>query len=194
MASLRNRLENIPQGVKVWLPMIPILVVALLVYFLILSPKAGTIEQLRSDTRQVQMQVDAERRLLASFEPLTKKEAGRIKATDRAIEKLTKDLTSREEIYDRVARKAKECNVIGIAIDPSHTPTKQEKEMQYTNIEADMSLVKLTFYSDLESLGCLLKDVGKKKAMMVESLAVTRELPKPKIEAVFRIFAKKEEQ
>ncbi len=183
-----------PQGVKVWLPMIPILVVAILVYFLILSPKARTIEQIQSNTKMLQTQVDAERRLLTSFEPLTKKEAGRIKATNRAIEKLTKDLTSRDEMYDRVAQNAKKCNVTGVAIDLSHAPTKQEKEMLYTNIEADMSLVKLAYYSDLESLGCLLKDVGKKKAMMVESLTATRELPKPKIEAVLRIFAMKEKQ
>ncbi len=61
--------------------------------------------------------------------------------------------------------------------------------MTYTDVEADMSLIKLTFYSDAESLSCLFEDIEESKAIMVDSLTVTREVPKPRVEAVFRVFA-----
>ncbi len=189
MASLKDRLEKIPQSVRVWLPMIPIVMAAILVYFLILNPKARNIEQIQRNTKQVQMQVDAERRLLTTFEPLSNQEAGRIKVTNRAIDKLVKELVSRDEIYNLVAEKAMECDVTGVAIDPQYAPTEQEEESTYADIEADVSLIKLTFYSDAESLSCLFEDIEESKAIMVESLTVTREVPKPKVEAVFRVFA-----
>jgi hypothetical protein len=169
--------------------MIPIVVAAILVYFLILNPKARNIEQIQRDTKQVQMQIDAERRLLATFEPLSDEEAGRIKVTNRAIDKLEKELVSRDEIYNLVAEKAMECGVTGVAIDPQYAPTEPEEELTYADVEADMSLIKLAFYSDAESLSCLFEDIEESKAIMVESLTVTREVPKPKIEAVFRVFA-----
>lgn len=187
--SLKDRLEKIPQSVKVWLPMIPIVLAAILVYFLILNPKARNIEQLQRDTKQVQMQVDTERRLLATFEPLSDQEAGRIKVTNRAIDKLVKELVSRDEIYNLVAEKAMECDVTGVAIDPQYAPTEQEEESTYADVEADMSLIKLTFYSDAESLSCLFEDIEESKAIMVDSLTVTREVPRPRVEAVFRVFA-----
>lgn len=187
--SLKDRLEKIPQSVRVWLPMIPIVLAAILVYFLILNPKARNIEQLQRDTKQVQMQVDTERRLLATFEPLSGQEAGRIKVTNRAIDKLVKELVSRDEIYNLVAEKAMECDVTGVAIDPQYAPTEQEEELTYADVEADMSLIKLTFYSDAESLSCLFEDIEESKAIMVDSLTVTREVPKPRVEAVFRVFA-----
>ncbi|MCP4365919.1 MAG: hypothetical protein GY800_11565 [Planctomycetes bacterium] len=189
MASLKDRLKKIPQSVRVWLPMIPIVMVAILVYFLILNPKARNIEQIQQDTKQVQRQVDTERRLLATFEPLSNEEAGRIKATNRAIDKLEKELVSRDEIYNLVAEKAMECDVTGVAIDPQYAPTEEEEESTYADVEADMSLIKLTFYSDAESLSCLFEDIEESKAIMVDSLTVTREVPKPKVEAVFRVFA-----
>lgn len=187
--SLKDRLEKIPQSVRVWLPMIPIVLAAILVYFLILNPKARNIEQLQRDTKQVQMQVDTERRLLATFEPLSGQEAGRIKVTNRAIDKLVKELVSRDEIYNLVAEKAMECDVTGVAIDPQYAPTEQEEELTYADVEADMSLIKLTFYSDAESLSCLFEDIEESKAIMVDSLTVTREVPRPRVEAVFRVFA-----
>ncbi len=187
--SLKDRLEKIPQSVRVWLPMIPIVLAAILVYFLILNPKARNIEQTQRDTKQVQMQVDTERRLLATFEPLSDQEAGRIKVTNRAIDKLVKELVSRDEIYNLVAEKAMECDVTGVAIDPQYAPTEQEEELTYADVEADMSLIKLTFYSDAESLSCLFEDIEESKAIMVDSLTVTREVPRPKVEAVFRVFA-----
>lgn len=187
--SLKDRLEKIPQSVRVWLPMIPIVLAAILVYFLILNPKARNIEQLQRDTKQVQMQVDTERRLLATFEPLSDQEAGRIKVTNRAIDKLVKELVSRDEIYNLVAEKAMECDVTGVAIDPQYAPTEQEEELTYADVEADMSLIKLTFYSDAESLSCLFEDIEESKAIMVDSLTVTREVPRPRVEAVFRVFA-----
>ena len=124
--SLKDRLGKIPQSVRVWLPMIPIVLAAILVYFLILNPKARNIEQLQGDTKQVQMQVDTERRLLATFEPLSGQEAGRIKVTNRAINKLVKGLVSRDEIYNLVAEKAMECDVTGVAIDPQHLPSRKK--------------------------------------------------------------------
>jgi hypothetical protein len=169
--------------------MIPIVLAAILVYFLILNPKARNIEQLQRDTKQVQRQVDVERRLLTTFEPLSDQEAGRIKVTNRAIGKLEEKLVSRDEIYNLVAEKAMECDVIGVAIDPQYAPTEQEEELTYADVEADMSLIKLTFYADAESLSCLFEDIEESKAIMVDSLTVTREVPKPKIEAVFRVFA-----
>jgi Tfp pilus assembly protein PilO len=189
VVSLKDRLEKIPQSVRVWLPMIPIVLAAILVYFLILNPKARNIEQLQRDTKQVQAQVDTERRLLATFEPLSDQEAGRIKVTNRAIDKLVKELVSRDEIYNLVAEKAMECDVTGVAIDPQYAPTEQEEELTYADVEADMSLIKLTFYSDAESLSCLFEDIEESKAIMVDSLTVTREVPRPKVEAVFRVFA-----
>ena len=187
--SLKDWLEKIPQSVRVWLPMIPIVLAAILVYFLILNPKARNIEQLQRDTKQVQMQVDTERRLLATFEPLSGQEAGRIKVTNRTINKLVKELVSRDEIYNLVAEKAMECDVTGVAIDPQYAPTEQEEGLTYTDVEADMSLIKLKFYSDAESLSCLFEDIEESKAIMVDSLTVTREVPKPKVKAVFRVFA-----
>lgn len=72
------------------------------------------------------MQVDTERRLLATFEPLSGQEAGRIKVTNRAINKLVKELVSRDEIYNLVAEKAMECDVTGVAIDPQHLPSRKK--------------------------------------------------------------------
>lgn len=190
-------LGKLPRHVRIWLLGIPIIIVACLIYFLVVKPKARDIENMQREISQVQSMVRAERQLLATFTPLTKEEQGLIKVTKRSINAFKEKLLTRNEIYARVTQKARSCNIIGISIDPNYVPPlekegeeKKEDVATYTDIEADMSLVKLTFHSRLKNLGCFLTGVGEKNVTLLKSLTITRKLPEPTIDIIFRVFAK----
>ncbi|MCQ4574894.1 MAG: hypothetical protein NOU37_06555 [Candidatus Brocadiales bacterium] len=198
--ALKNRLGGLgklSRHVRIWLLGIPIIVAAGLIYFMVVKPKAGDIENMRRDISQVQSMVRAERQLLATFAPLSKEEQGLIKVTKRSINAFKEKLLTRNEIYARVTQKARSCNITGISIDPNYVPPpekegeeKKENVATYADIEADMSLVKLIFYSKLKNLGCFLTGVEEKKIILLKSLTITRKLPEPTIEIIFRVFAK----
>ncbi|MEE9200364.1 MAG: hypothetical protein V3V45_02865 [Candidatus Brocadiales bacterium] len=201
MAALKDRLERfkkLPKGLRIWLMMIPIVIAAILVYSFVISPKKKNIEELRRDVNQVRSMISVEQRLLSSFRPPSKEETGLMKVTNRIITSFKENLVTRNEIYDRVALKARSCNITDISIDPDYNPPpveegegEEEENVVYSDIETDMSLVKLTFHSRPEALGCFLKDIEKKKVILLESLTIKRELPEPSIEIIFRVFAKK---
>ncbi len=80
--ALKNRLGSLgklSRHVRIWLLGIPIIVAACLIYFLVVKPKAGDIENMRRDISQAQSMVRAERQLLATFAPLSKEEQGLIR-------------------------------------------------------------------------------------------------------------------
>ncbi len=192
--ALKDRLgilQRLPKGARTWLLLIPIFIVAGLIYSLVLRPKASGIEKTKRSISQVQSQILAERRQLTDFEPLSNKEMGLIKTTNKGISSLTKALGTIHQVYSRLTQQAKNCKISGLSVNPNYTPTEEEKRARFADIEADMSLVKVTFYSDLESLGCFLNNIGKDRDTLIESLTITRELPKPKTETLLRIFAKK---
>ncbi|MEE9584912.1 MAG: hypothetical protein V3W51_05455 [Candidatus Brocadiales bacterium] len=192
--ALKDRLgilQRLPKGARTWLLLIPIFIVAGLIYSLVLRPKASGIEKTKRSISQVQSQILAERRQLTDFEPLSDKEMGLIKTTNKGISSLTKALGTIDQVYIRLTQQAKNCKLSGLSVNPNYTPTEEEKGARFADIEADMSLVKVTFYSDLESLGCFLNNIGKDRDTLIESLTITRELPKPKTETLLRIFAKK---
>ncbi|MFQ5957009.1 MAG: hypothetical protein ACE5KK_04490 [Candidatus Brocadiales bacterium] len=195
MALLKGKLEKLPKTLRIWLVFIPVFVVACLVYFLVLSPKARDVERIRSDISRVQTNIIAERRLLASYEPLTDEERGRIKVANRGISSLMDDLGTIDRSYNRLTNQARNCNIVDIAIDPTYTPAPDEGA-EFINTEATIgfdsykSLIKITFHSDFESLGCFLRDIEKNKDTLIQSLTVTREFPNPKIELILKVFAK----
>lgn len=199
MAALKDRLERfkkLPKGLRIWLIMIPVVIAAILVYSFVISPKKRNIEELQRDVNQVRSMISVEQRLLSSFRPPSKEETGLMKVTNRIITSFKENLVTRNEIYDSVALKARSCNITDISIDPNYTPPpaeegEEEENVVYSDIETDMSLVKLTFHSRPEALGCFLKDIEKKKVILLESLTIKRELPEPSIEIIFRVFAKK---
>lgn len=168
MAALKDRLERfkkLPKGLRIWLIMIPVVIAAILVYSFVISPKKRNIEELQRDVNQVRSMISVEKRLLASFRPPSKEETGLMKVTNRIITSFKENLVTRNEIYDSVALKARSCNITDISIDPNYTPPpaeeggEEEENVVYSDIETDMSLVKLTFHSRPAALGCFLKDI-----------------------------------
>lgn len=187
-------MERLPKALQIWLLLIPIFIATCLIYFLVLSPKARDIEKTKSAIHKVQMEIKAERQILASFEPLTDEERGRIKVAKRAISSSIDALSTINPVYDRLTHRARSCNIADISIDPTYTPPGERAEFMDTEatlgIDNYRSFIKLTFHSDFESLGCFLQDIEKKGNTLIASLTVTRELPKPKIELILKVFAK----
>lgn len=183
--------ERLPKTLRIWLLLIPVFATACLIYFLVIRPKAQDIEKMQKTISQVQSEIRIEQQLLASFEPLSDKERGRIKVTSRNISSLMETLGTINETYDSLTSRATSCNIPDISIDPNYIPTKAGESPIYDDLEAEISLIKITFHSDFESLGCFLKDIDQNKNVLIESLAINRVLPKPKTEMILRVFAKK---
>ncbi len=102
------------------------------------------------------------------------------------------------QIHSRLAQRARSCNISDPSIDPNYRPPKKEGEEEekkpavYADImKSDTALVKVSFHSDLKALGCYLSGIDSEVDTLIESLTITRRLPKPDIEIVFTVFAKK---
>ena len=198
--ALKDRLGGLgklPRHVRIWLLGIPIIIVACLIYFLVVKPKARDIEKMRRDISQVQSMVRTERQLLATFTPLSKEEQGLLKVTKRSIASVEEAQGSINQIHSRLTQRARSCNISDPSIDPNYRPSKKEGEEEkkppvYADImKSDTALVKVSFHSDLRALGCYLSGIDSEVDTLIESLTITRRLPKPDIEIVFTVFAKK---
>jgi len=194
VALPRVSLGGLSKTLRIWLLLIPIFAIACLVYFLVLRPKAKDIEKTQKAIRQVQSEIGVEQQLLASFAPLSNEERGRIQVTGRSISSIMEAMGEVNKIYDDLTNRAKFCNIPDISVDPNYTPTEAKELPIYDDLEAEISLIKITFHSSFESLGCFLKDIDQNKDILLESLTIARTLPKPKTEMILRVFAEKQDR
>ncbi|HHT9152397.1 MAG TPA: hypothetical protein ACFYEM_02535 [Candidatus Hypogeohydataceae bacterium YC40] len=194
MALPKISLERLPQFAKILLLIVPMTIVFVLLNLLVLGPKAGRLETAKGEVNKLYMEIIRDKQQLATFKPFSEEETKEIAETKESFQLMTKSLRTVREVYDKITKKAVSCGISDLSIDPSYRPLQVEEilsmETQF-GMDKCRSFLKLNFHSDLKSLGCFLTGLtGGEDHLIIESLTIKRELPKPSVELVLKLFTK----
>lgn len=187
-------LEKIPPFVKILLLIVPLLIVFLFVNSRFLGAKARKLEAAKGEENRLQLEVTKNRQKLAGFRPPSELEEKEIEETAASFQRLAKSLRTNREVYDKVTNRAVSCGIVDLSIDPSYIPKQAEDTVKVeTQLGLDQyrSYMKLNFHCESKSLGCFLEGLtGAEDYIIIESLIIKRELPRPGVELVLKLFTK----
>jgi hypothetical protein len=188
-------IKALPPYVKTLLLIVPITIVFLLLNFLFLTPKSKQLKKAKEETNKLQAEINKNKQQLASFKPLSEPERKEIAETEETLQLMLKSLGTVREVYDKITNRAVSCGINDLSIDPSYRPPLQAGEIidieNQLGLEQHRTFIKLKFHSELKSLGCLLDNLlGGEDFLIIESLSIKRELPRPAIELVLKLFTK----
>ncbi|HHT9131664.1 MAG TPA: hypothetical protein ACFYED_04180 [Candidatus Tripitaka californicus] len=187
-------LEKIPPFVKTLLPIVPLLIVFLLVNSRVLGAKAHKLEAAKGEENKLQLEIVKNKQKLVGFRPFSELEEKEVTETAASFQRLTKSLRTKREVYDKVTNRAVSCGIVDLSIDPSYRPSQAGDTIKVeTQLGLDQykSYMKLNFRCEFKSLGCFLEGLtGAEDYIIIESLTVKRELPRPGVELVLKLFTK----
>ncbi|MDI6760825.1 MAG: hypothetical protein QMD05_08355 [Candidatus Brocadiaceae bacterium] len=185
---------EIPPFVKILLPIVPLLAVFLFVNSRVLGGKVRKLEAAKVEENKLQLEFTKSRQKLTGFRPFTELEEKEVTETAESFQRLAKSLRTKREVHDKVTNRAVSCGIIDLSIDPSCMPkqtgdtTKVETQL---GLDPYRSYMKLNFHCESKSLGCFLEGLaGAEDYIIIESLTVKRELPRPGVELVLKLFTK----
>ncbi|HLA37811.1 MAG TPA: hypothetical protein VJZ02_05015 [Candidatus Brocadiales bacterium] len=194
METPKISLGKIPPFVKILLPIVPLLVVFLFVNSRVLGGKVRKLEAAKGEENRLQLEIAKNKQRLTGFRPLSELEDKEIVETAGAFHRLTKSLRAKREVYDKVTNRAVSCGIVDLSIDPSYRPDQAGdtiKAETQLGLDQYRSYMKLNFHCESKSLGCFLEGLtGAEDYIIIESLIIKRELPRPGVELVLKLFTK----
>ncbi|MEK7242469.1 MAG: hypothetical protein AAB048_06820 [Planctomycetota bacterium] len=194
METPKISLEKIPPFVKILLPIVPLLVVFLFVNSRFLSAKAHKLEAAKGEENKLQLEITKNKQKLAGFRPPSELEEKEVAETAESFQRLAKSLRTKREVYDKVTNRAVSCGIVDLSIDPSYRSMQSGDTVKVeTQLGLDQyrSYMKLNFHCESKSLGCFLEGLtGVENYIIIESLIIKRELPRPGVELVLKLFTK----
>ncbi len=185
---------KIPLFVKILLLLVPITMAFLLVNLLVIGPKAKRLKSAKEELNRLQLEINRHKNQLADFQPLSTLEIKEIRQTKEELLLVSKSLKTVRDVYDKITSNAVQCGISDLSIDPSYRPLQEEEILGLEaklGLDQHRSYIKLSFHCELKSLGCFLKGLtGGENYLIIESLTIKRELPKPSAEIVLKVFTK----
>ena len=187
-------LEKLPSFVKTLLLIVPMLIVFLLLNFRVLDTQGRRLEAAKGEVDKLRTEITKSNRQLVNFKPLSELEKKEVAETTEAFQEMVKSLRTVREIYDKITTRAVSCGIVDLSVDPSYMAKQEEEVVKVENhlgLDQYRSYMKLNFHCELKSLGCFLEGltVGE-DYLLIESLTIKRELPKPGVELVLKLFTK----
>lgn len=194
MALPKINLERIPPFVKTLLLIVPLIIVFLLLNYLVLSTKARVLDAIKKEVNKLEADIGNSKRQLVNFKPLSELENKEIAETTEAFQRMIQSLRTVREVYDRITSKAVTCGIMDLSIDPSYLSMQSEEVVKVEGLlglDRYRSYMKLNFHCELKSLGCFLEGLtAGEDYLLIESLTIKRELPKPGVELVLKLFTR----
>jgi hypothetical protein len=136
------------------------------------------------------MEILKHKQQLADFRPLDEQEIKNIAETKETLQLIKNSLKTATEVYDKIAKQSVSCGIPDLSIDSSYRPHQAE---EIVSMDKDLGLdeyrsyLKLNFHCELKALGCFLEGLtAEGNYLIIESLTIKRELPKPRVELVLR--------
>lgn len=194
METPKISLEKILPFVKILLPIVPLLVVFMLVNSRFLDAKAHKLEAAKGEKNKLQLEIAKNKQKLTGFRPPSELEEKEAAETAASFHRVVKSLRPKREVYDKVTNRAVSCGIVDLSIDPSYMPNQAGDTVKVeTQLGLDQyrSYMKLNFHCESKSLGCFLEGLtGVENYIIIESLIIKRELPRPGVELVLKLFTK----
>jgi Tfp pilus assembly protein PilO len=194
LALPKISLEKLPPFVRTLLLIAPITIAFLLINLFVLGPKARRLEAAKTEVNKLRTEINKNRQQLADFQPLSEQEKTEMAEAEEVFQLMVGSLRSVREVYDKITTKAVSCGITDLSIDPSYKPHQAQEILRIETelgVEQYRSYMKLNCHCELKSLGCFLRDLtGGEDYIIIESLIIKRELPKPGVELVLKLFTK----
>ncbi len=187
-------LGRIPPFIRPLLLIVPLLVVFLLLNFLVLGPRARKLEAAKKEVDKLRADITKSKQQLVNFKPLDEMEKKDIAETNEAFQLMMKSLRTVREVYDSITSRAVSCGINDLSIDPSYNPRQAEDIIKIENqlgLDRCRVFIKLNFHCEMKSLGCFLEGLTEgEDYVIIESMTIKRELPRPGVELVLKLFTK----
>lgn len=194
MAPPKISLKRLPPFVRILILIVPLLTAFLLINFLILNPKARRQKAAKEEISRLHMEITRNKQQLAGFKPLSEAEIKEIAETEELFQHMVNSFTTAREVYDKITNKAVACGISDLFMDPSYRPRQAEEIIRKETelgLDQHRTYMKLNFHCELKYLGCFLEGLTRgEDYLIIESMTIKRELPKPGIELVLKLFTK----